>query len=194
MKYRIDKDTLLSTLLVWNSLLKRKVHLIACGGTALTLLNIKESTKDVDFLVPKESEYRYLVQLLKDLGYRKISGAGWAADKGFIFDLYPGKKIFMTELLESPLKNGNNTLFQEYEYIYLGILNFYDLMTSKIFRYSTVDIDDCLVLFKAKRADIVIEKLRERFYETSSYDVSDEKNKKHFTHFLNILKKEGVKT
>ena len=194
MKYRIDKNTLLNTLSAWNSLLKRKVHLIACGGTALTLLNIKESTKDVDFLVPKESEFRYLVQLLKDLGYKNISGVGWAADEGFIFDLYPGKKIFMTELLESPLKSGNNILLQEFEYIYLGILNFYDLITSKIFRYSTVDIDDCLALFKARKTDIVIEKLKERFYETSSYDVSDEKNKKHFTHFLNILQKEGFKT
>ena len=192
MKYRIDKDTLLSTLSVWNSLLKRKVHLIACGGTALTLLNIKESTKDVDFLVPKESEYRYLVQLLKDLGYRKISGAGWAADKGFIFDLYPGKKIFMTELLESPLKIGNNISLKEFEYIYVGILNFYDLIISKIFRYSTVDIDDCLVLFRAKKTEINIEELKERFFETSSYDVSDEKNKKHLTHFLNTLRKEGL--
>jgi len=193
MKYRLDKDTLLNTLSVWNGLLKRKVHLVACGGTALTLLNIKESTKDVDFLVPKESEYIYLVQLLKDLGYKNTSGAGWATDKGFIFDLYPGKKIFMTELLDSPLKNGNNTLLQEFEYIYLGILNFYDLITSKIFRYSTVDIDDCLALFRARKADIVIEKLKERFYETSSYDVSDEKNKKHFKHFLNTLRKEGFK-
>jgi len=27
-----------------------RVHLIACGGTALTLLNIKESTKDITLL------------------------------------------------------------------------------------------------------------------------------------------------
>jgi len=193
MEYRIDKNTLLNTLSVWNSLLKRKVHLIACGGTALTLLNIKESTKDVDFLVPKENEYGYLLQLLKDLGYQNASGAGWATDKGFIFDLYPGKKIFMTELMDSPLKNGNNIPLKEFEYIYLGVLNFYDLITSKIFRYSTVDIDDCLALFRAKEAEIDIKKLKERFYETSSLDVSDEKNKKHFTHFLSTLQKKGFK-
>ncbi|MBL7157071.1 MAG: hypothetical protein ISS92_02785 [Candidatus Omnitrophica bacterium] len=192
MKYRIDKDTLLNTLSVWNSLLKKKVHLIACGGTALTLLNIKESTKDVDFLVPEESEYKYLVRLLEDLGYKNTGGAGWATDKGFIFDLYPGKKIFMTELLESPLKIGNNISLKEFEYIYVGILNFYDLIISKIFRYSTVDIDDCLVLFRAKKTEINIEELKERFFETSSYDVSDEKNKKHLTHFLNTLRKEGL--
>jgi len=48
---------------------------------------------------------------------------------------------------------------------------------------------DCLDLFKAKSDEINIDKLKERFRETSSYDVSDEKNKKHFAHFLNLLKK-----
>ena len=193
MEYRINKDRLLNALAVWNSYLKRKVHLIACGGTALTLLNIKDSTKDVDFLIPEEREYAYLLGLLKDLGYRNVTGAGWASDEGFIFDLYPGKKVFMTELLDSPLEKGNNILLKEFEYIYLGILNYYDLLISKIFRYSTIDMDDCLALFEAKKDEIDIEKLKERFRETSSYDVSDEKNKKHFTQFMSLLYKKGLK-
>ena len=48
MKYRIDKQDLLDRITIWDSFLKRDVHLIACGGTALTLLGIKDSTKDVD--------------------------------------------------------------------------------------------------------------------------------------------------
>ncbi len=48
MDYRIDKDRLLDTFSAWDSYLKRKVHLIACGGTALTLLGVKDSTKDID--------------------------------------------------------------------------------------------------------------------------------------------------
>jgi len=40
-KYRIDRQELISG---WDGFLKRKVHLIACGGTALTLLEIKPST------------------------------------------------------------------------------------------------------------------------------------------------------
>ncbi|MEW6079742.1 MAG: hypothetical protein AB1724_18190 [Thermodesulfobacteriota bacterium] len=59
MDYRLNKQTLLSVLGQWNGFLKRKVHLIACGGTALTLLDIKASTKDVDFLVPNEKEHRH---------------------------------------------------------------------------------------------------------------------------------------
>ncbi len=47
----------------WNSFLKRKVHPVACGGTALTLMDVKPLTKDVDFLVPVETEYRYLIKM-----------------------------------------------------------------------------------------------------------------------------------
>jgi len=52
MDTRIDKTTLLNNLSAWDRFLKRKVHIIACGGTAMTLLNIKESTKDIDLLIP----------------------------------------------------------------------------------------------------------------------------------------------
>lgn len=190
---RFDKYTLLKTLSLWDGYLKRKVHLIACGGTALTLMKLKESTKDVDIIMPLEKEYRYLVQKLKDLGYKLKTATGWTKGQGFIFDLFVGKTIFTTTLLESPLEKGNNMLLKEFSHIYLGVLNYYDLIISKIFRSKSVDIEDCLVLFRAKHKEIDYEKLKNRFYETSSYDISDDKNKKNFEYFLIILRKEGFK-
>lgn len=65
MNYRIDKQGLLDKISVWDSFLKRKVHLIACGGTALTLLGVKASTKDIDLIVPDLTEYKYLINNLK---------------------------------------------------------------------------------------------------------------------------------
>lgn len=41
MKYRLNKNRLLEILGEWNHFLKRKVHLIACGGTAMTLMWLK---------------------------------------------------------------------------------------------------------------------------------------------------------
>ena len=193
MQYKINKDTLLNMISIWDSYLKRKVNLIASGGTAFTLMNLKESTKDIDFIIPEEREYSYLVKILKDLGYENITGTGWAKDDGFVFDLYTGKTIFTTELLESPLEEGNNMPFKEFSFIYLGILNYYDLIISKIFRFSSVDVDDCLSLFRAKHKEIDIEKLKNRFFETSLYDISDEKNKRNLRHFLSILEKEKLK-
>jgi len=194
MEYRLDKNRLLDILSVWDGHLNKRVHLVACGGTALTLMDLKESTKDIDLLIPEEEEYKYLLRILKDLGYEAKTGAGWARDDGFIFDLYVGKTIFTTELLESPLIEGNNIPLKEFAHIYLGVLNYYDLLISKIFRSTTVDMDDCLALFKARSKEIDTERLKDRFYETSSYDISDEKNKKNFQNFLNIIEEEGFKT
>ena len=154
MEYRIDQQKLLDTFAVWDSYLKRAVHLVACGGTAMTLFGAKASTKDIDLLVPDEKEYTYLTKTLEELGYKSVTGSGWSKDDGFIFDLFKGKRIHTTELLESPLKKGNHVVFKEYAFITLAVLNHYDLVTSKLFRASAVDIDDCLMLLKARRNEI----------------------------------------
>ena len=80
MLYRLDKNHLLEILRGWNRFLNRKVRLIACGGTAMTLMGVKPSTKDVDFIVPEEREYDYLIKQLKALGYRQTTGSGWRRD------------------------------------------------------------------------------------------------------------------
>jgi len=193
MNYRIDKGRLLDTLRGWNTFLKKKVHLVACGGTALTLLEVKLSTKDIDFVVPDEKEYNYLITVLKQLGYKTVTGSGWARGDEFIFELFCGKRVHTTELLESPLEKGNNILIEELSNIYLGVLNYYDILISKLFRASEVDIDDCVALIRNRREEIDISKLTERFKATSAYDVSEDKVNKNLDHFLKVLKKEGLK-
>jgi cephalosporin-C deacetylase-like acetyl esterase len=76
MEYRVDKERLLDIISAWDGFLKRRVHLVACGGTALTLLGIKASTKDIDLMVPELSEYEYLIGILKQLGYKSATGWG----------------------------------------------------------------------------------------------------------------------
>lgn len=192
MEYRIDKQRLLDRISAWDGFLKRKLHLIACGGTALTLLGIKASTKDIDLIVPEITEYDYLINTLKQLGYKSASGWGWARGDGFIFDLFRGKVVHTTELLESPLNKGNHILIKEFSRIYLGALSYYDIIITKLFRATTVDIDDCLSLVKSKIAEIDLKRLESRFRKTSAYDVSEEKVNKNLEHFLKILKKEGL--
>ena len=192
MEYRIDKQRLLDIISAWAGFLKRKVHLIACGGTALTLLGIKASTKDIDLIVPKITEYDYLINTLKQLGYKSASGWGWARGDGFIFDLFRGKVVHTTELLESPLNKRNHILIKEFSRIYLGALSYYDIIITKLFRATTVDIDDCLSLVKSKIAEIDLKRLESRFRKTAAYDVSEEKVNKNLEHFLKILKKEGL--
>jgi len=190
--YRINKQGLLDRLAVWDSFLKRRVRLIACGGTALTLLGMKDSTKDVDLIVPIEGEYDYLLKTLSGLGYKSVTGNGWARDDGFVFDLFRGKRVHTTELLESPSEEGKHTLIKEYSHLYLGILNNYDIIISKLFRGTEIDNEDCLMLVRHERHNIDWGKLQTRFLETASYDISEDKVIKNWEHFLRLAKKEGV--
>ena len=74
-KYRISGSALIETIDNWERLINFKVNLIGCGGTALTLLEIKDSTKDVDFIVPVAKEYERLMKFLRALGYKEIGRA-----------------------------------------------------------------------------------------------------------------------
>ncbi|MCK5492565.1 MAG: hypothetical protein KAJ14_05595 [Candidatus Omnitrophica bacterium] len=188
MNYRIDKRGLLDNFIIWNGFLKKKIHLIACGGTAMTLLGVKESTKDIDLVVPNEMEYKYLITILKQLGYKSITGSGWVRNNTFIFDLFKGVRVHTTELLESPLKKGNNIFIKEFDRIYLGVLNYYDLIISKLFRGTTIDMEDCLTLITNRKAEIDINNLIMRYRETSSFDICEDKVNKNLEDFLKLLK------
>ena len=59
----------------------------------------------------------------------------------FIFDLFVGKRVHTTELLTSPLEEGNHKLLKEFSHLYIGILNPYDLIASKLFRGTGVDFE-----------------------------------------------------
>ncbi|OGS38339.1 MAG: hypothetical protein A2551_04085 [Elusimicrobia bacterium RIFOXYD2_FULL_34_30] len=192
MNNRIDKQGLLERLAIWDGFLKKKINLIACGGTAMTLLGIKDSTKDIDLLVPESTQYDYLLNILKQLGYKSVTGNGWAREGDFVFDLFKGKSIHTTELLESPLKKDRHIFVAELNHIYFGALNYYDLIISKIFRSSSIDIEDCKTLVKAKKNEIEFKSLKKLYYETAAYDISEYKVIEYFKSFIEILKKEGI--
>jgi len=190
MEYRLTQKDLLETLAGWNGFLHKKVHLIACGGTALTLLGVKTSTKDVDLLVPVKQEYDYLIKTLEQLGYRPVTGSGWQRPtEVFVFDLFRGKRVHTTELLESPMEKKNHILIKELTHIYIGVLNPYDLIVTKLFRGTAIDVDDCLMLFKTKHKDIKLNVLRERYLETAKYDTSEDRLIKDWEHYERVLKK-----
>ena len=160
MKYRLDKNRLLDILGEWNRFLKRRVHLIACGGTAMTLLGVKPSTKDIDFIAQRESEHDYLTKQLKAIGYKQATGSGWKrTGEEFRFDIFRGHRIHTTELLRSPLEKGKHSILREFSHRYIGILNDYDLISSKLMRGTRVDFEDCISLTEAHRAEINVEKL-----------------------------------
>lgn len=193
MKYRLDKNRLFDILGEWNRFLKRKVHLIACGGTAMTLIGVKPSTKDVDFMAPKVKEYDYLIKQLKELGYKQAAGSGWKREgEDFQFDIFYGNYIHTTELLDSPLEEGKHSLLMEFSHLYIGILNDYDLISSKLMRGTRVDFEDCLSLTEARREEIDIERLVRHFNELVSYDVAEQRLRPNIDHLLALLREKGL--
>lgn len=187
--YRIHAGELFEILSAWDEVIpgRGKIRLIACGGTALTLLGYKDSTKDVDFLVPDLSEYERLVRFLSRAGYARITGYGWRrADENIIFDLYPGNRVYCTELLSSPLGRGGHRKVRAWKKIYLGVLNPMDLVISKMFRGVEVDIQDCLTLMKNE--PINLSRLEKRYRETAQYDTSENRVLKNWALLMNRWK------
>jgi hypothetical protein len=192
-KYRLALGDLMAILEAWNRYLKRTVHLIACGGTAMTLAGVKDSTKDVDFIVPELKEYDYLVKRLKALDYVQVTGYGWQRrGEPFQFDLFPGHKVYTAGLLVSPLEEGRHTTFKEFSHLFVGILNDYDLISTKLFRGAGVDYDDCLALVKAHRMEIDVLRLVAHFNEMAGYDVSEERVKRNLEIFISMLREGGL--
>ena len=193
MEYRLDKDRLLDIMGEWNRFLKRKVHLIACGGTAMTLIGVKPSTKDVDFIAPEVREHDYLTKQLKMLGYKQATGSGWKRQgEGFQFDIYRGNRIHTTDLQNSPLEEGRHSILMEFSHLYIGILNDYDLISSKLMRGTRVDFEDCLRLAEVRQEEIDIERLIHHFHEMVGYDVAEYRLMPNIDHFLLLLRKKGL--
>ena len=193
MDYRLTKQQLFEVLEEWNRRLKRRVHLIACGGTAMTLLGVKASTKDVDFIAPVLTEYDYLIRTLAKMGYEKVTQSGWLRKgESFQFDIFPGTNIHTTGLLASPLEDGRHSLLREYSHLYIGILNHYDLICSKLMRGTRVDFEDCLALAEARISEIDVNALVEHYREMIMYDIAEERLKPHLTHFVDLLRERGL--
>jgi len=144
-------------------------------------------------MVPVETEYRYLIKTLKDLGYQQQTGSGWHKSGNlFVFDLFVGQRIHTTDLMTSPLEKGNHILFKEFSHLYIGILNAYDLIASKLFRGTAVDFEDCLMLMKSRKESINLTRVEQHVKELASYDISEKRIVENFEHFLNIVKKEAL--
>ena len=154
----------------------------------MTLMNVKGSTKDVDFMVPNQREYKYLTARLKELDYKLITAAGWQREgEPFRFDLFQGNNIHTTTLLHSPLDEGRHILFREYSRLYIGILNEYDLIVSKLMRGTTVDFDDCLALAASLGEKLDRQRLADHFDEMISYDISQDRIRPNMAIFLERL-------
>ena len=137
----------------------------------------------------RSGEYKYLASQLSDMGYKRATGPGWKREGDvFHFDLFQGNRIHTTGLLESPLTEGHNRPMIELSHLYVGILNDYDLISSKLMRGTQVDFNDCVMLAKAHKDELDLDKLIVHYNEMVSYDAGEKRLRPNIDHFLELLR------
>ncbi len=68
----------------------------------------------------------------------------------------------------------------------LGVLNSIDLIITKLFRGTSVDMDDCKLLLENEKVNMT--ELKERYKETAKYETGEEKVLRNLEVFLQRLK------
>ncbi len=157
------KNDLLILIKDIDSKIDKKITLIAIGGTALTLLEIKDSTRDIDIIIPSKEDLNALIRVFHDINFKELSHNKWMTEIGIIIDIFEGDYIFNLQLIESPLKA--SALFLELDNIKLKTLNLYDIIITKTERGDNRDFSDIKMILIKEKLDMDV--LVERYMKTT---------------------------
>ena len=141
--------------------LNKPLELFAIGGTAMLLKNIKESTKDIDFLTNEEYgkiKEMFILAGLKEESSSKLCNI-WRLGKVRIDIFYDG--FIMGVPFPKDWKEKSEKI-KEIGKVKLYILNWYDLIITKISRSEKRDIEDVISIIKTQ--DIDFKFLKKRYY------------------------------
>jgi hypothetical protein len=117
--------------------LDRRITIVAVGGTALTLLNVKKSTIDIDFSFPNSDSDAFTKAL------------GMLPKPGYRIDYFSDGDIFSIILPDDYLKK--SMPIKTFRRIELRALNPIDIVVTKIGRLKgrdKEDIEACIKRFK----------------------------------------------
>ncbi|MEA3379050.1 MAG: nucleotidyltransferase [Nanoarchaeota archaeon] len=164
--------------------LDQELELFAIGGTAMVLKNIKESTKDIDFLT--NANYETISRLFLAAGLIEKS-------KSKLVNIWFMKEIrvdiFYEEyILGISLPDDWKQLSEQIKTIgkiKLYILNWYDLIITKIARAEKRDYEDIMAIIKTQKVDF--KKLKKRYYDISEEAIISDPDEK-FKHLERMLK------
>ena len=162
--------------------LDRPITLYAIGGTAMVLQRIKEATKDIDFLTtldPKQiSELFSLAGLIeKSKGHPNI----WYLDDIRI-DVFYGNMIMGVELSDDWKEQ--SIPVRSIGKVRLSILDWYDIIITKIARAEDRDYEDCRKIIETQNVDI--RRLKEKYYAIADTSLISEFDEK-FRHLERLL-------
>lgn len=141
----------------------KEIKLYAIGGTAMVLGNLKETTKDIDFLT--NTPHNEIQEILSKAGFiekqaSQVCNIWYYKNKIRLDFFYSGFILGITlpndwEKISTHVKNIGK--------IKLYILNWYDIIITKLARSENRDIEDILIILKNKKADFNM--LKKRYYD-----------------------------
>jgi len=140
---RFDKKSLLDFLDILDKEITKKITLVAVGGTAMTLLDMKTSTIDIDFTIPNQ-----YIQEFEDT-LKKIP-------HGFRIDYWTDGMVFSQVLPDDYLKK-SIPIKTNLKNIKLRTLHPVDIVVTKIGRLDERDLQDikvCIEKFKLTKNQI----------------------------------------
>jgi len=138
----LDKSDLFNFLEELNKELGKKITLIAVGGTAMTLLDLKPSTIDIDFTIPS-SDFPEYKRAEKNVPH------------GYKIDIYLDGCIFSQNLPDDYLVK--STEIANLEHLSLRALHPVDIVVTKIGRLhekDLADIEKCIKAYDLKKEQI----------------------------------------
>ena len=168
--------------------LDNPINLYALGVTALTILNIKNSTRDVDFNIETKKHYQIFIRTLEDLGFEsKNNNIRWVSQEGIAFDLFYGSNILGTDLLPDCLSKSR--FIKKIGKVSIYTLSFEDIIISKLARSDERDLEDIKTIFENEKIDI--QYLTRRYKSTMDISIVFGYNEKYVL-FLKDLEKIGI--
>jgi len=139
---RIDPSRLLDFLDLVGRELTRKIILVATGGTAMTLLGVKPTTRDIDFTGPA-GDIELFRGILKTLPH------------GMDVDTWPDGQVFSQFLPPDYLSRSRKV--RQLANIDLRALHPVDIVVTKVGRLDDrdkQDIQDCIRFFRLRKSAI----------------------------------------
>lgn len=146
----IGTKSLMDFLSEFNRYLPRKMKIFALGGTALTFLEKKASTRDIDLCFASENERKSFVKTLQTLGY-KLDIPNKLVGHGIAIDIYSDGYIFCVQLPSDYTEKAKK--IKEMGKIELYVLGLVDLIITKAARFNDRDKEDLAVLFENYEID-----------------------------------------
>jgi hypothetical protein len=138
----LDKRVLIDFLSTLDDEINGKITIVAAGGTAMTLLDLKPSTIDIDFTIPSEDRHEFGKALT-------------SMPHGFKVDVWSDGQIFSQILPNDYLKKSIEIV--SLKHILLRALHPVDIIVTKIGRLDEKDLQDieaCIEKFHISKIQV----------------------------------------